>query len=283
MPRFFSPSPLSLSDKVQDPAPLYAYDCSESLWRQIEGTIESAIESNQASVELEKAVSQARLGLALQPMLPLGKGSCIFEVLCRLDGGSIGGLLAKNPSESALHALDRWVIEQVCAHAQSGIQYAINLSGATIAHFAIVEWLEYQMKRYKTDPELLWLEITEQAVAAAGKAEETVKALARLGCKIGLDDYTSGNSNAIALQRFCGQISFLKLDGSIVKAIAEPCALEIIAGTLYTADRLGLYVVAEHVESAMQRQLLENLWQERFPDLPLFVQGWAVGAVEKWR
>lgn len=283
MPRFFTTEPLGNGDLPLQP--LYGYDCSDRLWGRLGEVIASAIESDRAGAAIEAAIDEARLSLALQPILPLdGTGAPVFEVLCRVDGASIGRLLHCAPGDAALYALDRWVIEQVCCRAQPGVRYSINLSGATISHFAIVEWLERQISTYNVDPTRLWLEITEQAIARATSSEVTVAGLAALKCQIVLDDFGTGFSNAEYLYRFCREVKVLKIDGKLTQAIEEPCAAEIIAGYCTIAAGLGLEVVLEQVSTLAIKEAIERLQKTQFAHAPRFwLQGYAVAGVSQWQ
>jgi len=286
MPRLITTAPIEgIHTKDQ---PLYSFDCDNRTWQEISAAISAIARSGAASETISRAIKSDRLRLHLQPIVPISEANTkpIYEVLARLETEekliSIGGLIADSPSDSTLAILDRRIISLVCQHAEPNVVYAVNLSGGTIAHFAIVEWIANQIKKHNINPKSIHLEITEQALAKAGKAEATIVALAALGCSIVLDDIGAGHSNTSYLHRFCRSISVLKLDGSLIRDLGDQCAIAIVIGYFTIAAELGLAVVAEQVENEQTRSLLVELWRSRFPQVNFYLQGYGIGGVEPW-
>ena len=105
-------------------------------------------------------------------------------------------------------------------------------------------------------PERLTLEITEQAIVAQLDASaKRLKQLARHGIRIALDDFGAGFCNFGYLKRL--PLDGLKLDRSMVEGIADDERdVAVLRGIMAMAWALGLWVVAEGVETEEQRQAI---------------------------
>ncbi|WP_297386206.1 EAL domain-containing protein [Acidiferrobacter sp.] len=130
-------------------------------------------------------------------------------------------------------------------------------------------------------PRHLELEVTESApLQDFERARAALEYCARLGIRIGLDDFGTGHASLSYLQRFPAQT--IKIDRSFLKDIvANPRDLAIIGGIIATARALGLDVVAEGVEHPEQAQLLKDVGCERMqgywvtgPMPPEDIPGW---------
>jgi EAL domain-containing protein (putative c-di-GMP-specific phosphodiesterase class I) len=82
--------------------------------------------------------------------------------------------------------------------------------------------------------------------------------LRSIGVQVGIDDFGTGHSSLSYLQRF--PIDTLKIDRSFVKSMHDGAKdLEIIQTIVALAHNLGMEVVAEGVETSLQRNQLGTL------------------------
>jgi EAL domain-containing protein (putative c-di-GMP-specific phosphodiesterase class I) len=109
------------------------------------------------------------------------------------------------------------------------------------------------------DPAYVKLEITESVLMDLPEAvTPTLQALRALGLELSLDDFGTGYSSLSYLHRF--PLDALKIDRAFVSRMDTQEESKAIIQTIITlAHQLGLYVVAEGVESAEQLRHLRAL------------------------
>ncbi len=235
--------------------------------------------------DLRAAISESRLHLYAQPLLPLGgsKGKPHFEVLLRMldaQNETVG------PSHfmSAAHRyqlmpeIDRWVVAQALnllkPHADllasSGIVFTINCDGQSLKDDAFTDFLEAQILASGINPAALCFELTESAaIGNLSHAETLMRRLRKLGCGIALDDFGTGLSSLAYLRSL--PISMLKVDGSFVRdVLKDPKAESTIQAIAQLARAMSLTTVAEYVETDEIRYRIAKLGVD-------YGQGFAIG------
>jgi|GEM_PF-4170922 len=108
------------------------------------------------------------------------------------------------------------------------------------------------------------IELTERTIESLSEATvERLQDLARSGVGIALDDFGTGYSSMAELKRL--PITTLKIDRTFVEPLtaAHGASVSIAALIQNVAARLGLDLVAEGVETELQRQALVDLGCER--------------------
>ncbi|HEV8114731.1 MAG TPA: EAL domain-containing protein [Acidimicrobiales bacterium] len=105
----------------------------------------------------------------------------------------------------------------------------------------------------------LCLEITETALLEyASPAGDTLRRLKTRGVLLGIDDFGTSYSSLSNFTRLAPD--FLKVDRSFVEGLGvDPHDSAIVAAVINLAHTLGLFVIAEGVESALQVALLREL------------------------
>ncbi len=101
------------------------------------------------------------------------------------------------------------------------------------------------------------IEITESALLeGAGQVLERLGQYRAMGLQVALDDFGTGYSSLSHLKRF--DIDFVKIDQSFIATLEDEDGgeLALCEAIIAMAHKLGLKVVAEGVETAVQRALL---------------------------
>ena len=134
-----------------------------------------------------------------------------------------------------------------------------NLSARELQHPDLVTEVEEALRDSGLDPRSLTLEITESTVV---KDEEhnidAMQKLGALGIRFALDDFGTGYSALAYLRRL--PVGLLKLDRSFVERLGEDDEAEVLlSGVISIASGLGLYVLAEGVETSEQLARVKSL------------------------
>ena len=143
--------------------------------------------------------------------------------------------------------------------ANSRFYLSLNLSPVHILQSNITERLLFILNQHHIKPAQLRLEITENTLLDdKSKAAKQLRALRGAGFKLLLDDFGTGYSSLTYLSHF--PIDVIKIDQSFVRNIGQDSGNESIIRTIHTlADNLGLYCIAEGVETIEQIQFLNRI------------------------
>jgi EAL domain-containing protein (putative c-di-GMP-specific phosphodiesterase class I) len=104
--------------------------------------------------------------------------------------------------------------------------------------------------------------VTETAIVVEGpdgdRARAQLDELHALGVRIAIDDFGTGFSSLSTLADL--PVDVLKLDRSFINAMVDsPAHQALVGGVVSLAERMGLPVVAEGVETAEQFEALRTL------------------------
>ncbi|MEL7008314.1 MAG: EAL domain-containing protein [Cyanobacteria bacterium J06588_4] len=211
---------------------------------------------------VSQAIKENRFYLVKQSIVPMGQSlekRQHYELLLRLKDRQ-GNLIA--PEEfipvaeryGVITIVDRWVLE---ATLKSYHQYfaaqrdlvSINLSGASINDERFTSFAVELIKKSAVPGDCLCFEITETAaISQISHAQKFMAAMKELGVKFALDDFGSGLSSFSYLKNL--PIDYLKIDGSLVKAIPdEEYDRAIVASINEVAHLMGIKTIAEFVET----------------------------------
>jgi diguanylate cyclase (GGDEF)-like protein len=126
---------------------------------------------------------------------------------------------------------------------------AVNLSVRNLYDPSFADEVARLLRKWRVDPDLLELEITESVIMADPmRAMSVLARLSALGVGLSLDDFGVGYSSLAYLKKL--PVTEIKIDKSFVMNICtdESDAL-IVRSTIGLARSLGLRVVAEGVET----------------------------------
>jgi len=150
-----------------------------------------------------------------------------------------------------------WVIAEACRFIQRwgerAVRVSVNVSGRQLGDANFVSRVFAITRRYKVDPGLIELEITEtMLIENLDHCFERLKELRDAGFGVSIDDFGTGYSSLAYLTRL--PIDELKIDRSFVSGSQHsPVILKTIVAM---ARALDLLVVAEGVETEEQRRSL---------------------------
>ncbi len=138
------------------------------------------------------------------------------------------------------------------------VRMAVNLSARQFADPDLLDTVVGALEAADLPPDGLWLEITESVLIEEAEAVSTFRALKELGVHLVVDDFGTGFSSLGYLKRF--PVDVLKIDRTFVEGLDDSAEdRAIVSAVLALAGALGLAVIAEGVETAAQRDVLERL------------------------
>lgn len=140
-----------------------------------------------------------------------------------------------------------------------GFVLGVNISNKSLMKCGIDEELKMILREYDVDPKELVLEITETVFADnINYCIDSLFGVRELGIRMALDDFGTGYSSLAQLKRL--PINYIKIDKSFIKNLSRTTEDKIIVRTIINmAHNLGLYVIAEGIETKAQRDALIEL------------------------
>ncbi len=147
--------------------------------------------------------------------------------------------------------------------ANKSLTMSVNISPKQLAHPDFLDKIDKILGNTGVESTSVNLEITESSLMEnPAAAVEIFLELRKRGIHLSIDDFGTGYSSLSHLSRF--PLTTLKIDRSFVKQMGESGANSSLIWTIVTlAHNLGLDVVAEGVETALQLELLKKLRCEK--------------------
>jgi EAL domain-containing protein (putative c-di-GMP-specific phosphodiesterase class I) len=225
---------------------------------------------------MRQALVSGRFRLHYQPQIEMASGRLVgAEALIRWrdpEHGEVspGQFIPVAEDTGFIVPIGDWVLSQAVRQAAlwhergTPLPIAINVSALQFQQAQFVDRVASVLAVSGLPPALLELELTESIlVRDAEEALHRLKALARLGVGLSIDDFGTGYSSLAYLKRF--PIDKLKVDRSFVQGLpADESDAGIVRAILQMARALNLKVVAEGVETELQRQFLLDAGCEMF-------------------
>ncbi len=220
--------------------------------------------------DLHRAIGNDELIVDYQPQCDPASGELMgVEALVRWQHPRRGLLM---PDEFISLAEQTGLIRQLTRHvlgtalrqcsewqrAGRPLRVAVNISARDLLDYHLPEEVRELLERWKVEPQLLELEITEKsALSDIPRARSILAQLSELGVKLAIDDYGTGNSSLAYFRRL--PVDVLKIDRSFVMRMMESeDDAAIVRSTVRLGHELGLRVIAEGVEDGdCNRRLAE--------------------------
>lgn len=245
-------------------------------WRRFHQVLqEGMIERHELQESLHSAVADSAFELVYQPIVQLDSGGLEgFEALVRWPHVKRGlvppeQFIALAEESGQIVPLGAWVLGHATADAARWRQAAsplrkplyvsVNVSARQFRDPGFVEVVRDALDSCGMEPGSLVLELTESVLM---RRDERVRSdlltLSRLGVRLAIDDFGTGYSSLSYLREF--PITILKIDKSFIDGLERsPQQYALVEGITRIAETLGVRVIAEGIETARQRELLESM------------------------
>jgi diguanylate cyclase (GGDEF)-like protein len=221
--------------------------------------------------DLRLALAENRFMLYYQPQVYHNRQVIGAEVLIRWQHPLRGLVLPADfiplaEETGLILPIGQWVLETACAQIKiwegsmhtRHLQLAVNVSARQFRQVNFVEKVSQALHHNAINPERLKLELTESLVLDdIDDSVRKMNALREIGVRFSLDDFGTGYSSLAYLTQL--PLDQLKIDRSFVHNIGVKTTDAVIVQTIIgMANNLGMEVIAEGVETEIQRGFLEQ-------------------------
>lgn len=231
----------------------------------------SYIDQAQLTSELFRGMEQGEFKVYYQPVMDAQSGELVSaEALVRWEHpekgvimpGDFIPILEKN---GYISKLDMYMVREILKFQKkrysaglSVVPISVNLSGIDFYDEEIMQEIERILAAEEIPNWLLRFEITETSYTAMeALVMERIEMMRRQNVKILVDDFGKGYSSLGLLLKCNADI--LKVDREFIRQLtANPKTKVILRNTIDMAHELGLFVVAEGVETSEQLEFLQS-------------------------
>lgn len=229
----------------------------------------SARRRHEMRESLRQALRDGSLSLGYQPQVDLRSGRMVgAEALLRWNHPQRGPIPAADfigiaEQDGMIAVLNDWVLQTALAQiaalhstVPSMPPVAVNISAGQFERADLATMIEALLERHGLPGSVLHLEITETLMLRSSlTVHENLRLLSQLGVLISVDDFGTGYSSLPSLREF--PIHAIKLDMGYVRGIGKSDRDErLLSGMIALAQKLGLKIIAEGVETISQRDFL---------------------------
>lgn len=221
---------------------------------------------------LRQAEQAGELELHYQPQVNLNDGAMFgVEALLRWRHTQLGMVkpdvfIPAAEETGLIRPIGAWTLREACRQGAfwqrrgaAVLRMAVNVSALQFEQEDFVDVVAGCLRDTGFPPEQLELELTERVVMRNVESSvERMSLLRDLGVQISVDDFGTGYSSLSYLSRL--PINALKIDRSFVRGLSLTSPnFPVVQAILGLAASLRLEVIAEGIETAMERQALEEL------------------------
>jgi diguanylate cyclase (GGDEF)-like protein len=252
---------------------MYHAKTGKKPWEFYEARLESeSLARLETENELRNAIDREELVVYYQPQEDLRTGLISgYEALIRWQH-PVRGLVP--PAEfielaernGLINEIGHWVLCTICEQmrdwAARGFEMprvAINLSARQLANPSLVEDFREVITDAGIPPDRIEFEITESAIM--DRPDEMIgmlRDLKAMGTRLAVDDFGTGYSSLSYLKRF--PLDYIKIDRAFISDVmTNRIDADIVRTIIALAQALEVEVIAEGVETTMQRQFLKEM------------------------
>lgn len=225
--------------------------------------------------QLRRALELGQLSLHYQPQCGANGEILGFEALMRWEHPTLGMVsparfIPLAEDSGVIIPMGEWALREACtkiaAWREAGhslLRMSVNVSAAQFKRTDWVDTVRRALRDTRLAPEALELEITESLLLQnISETSANLFELRKLGVGVAIDDFGTGYSSLSYLHKL--PVTTLKIDQSFVKQIGVESMhgqedAPIIRTIIALARNFGMSVVAEGVETEVQRELLVRL------------------------
>ncbi|MBN1147224.1 MAG: EAL domain-containing protein [Anaerolineales bacterium] len=224
--------------------------------------------------DLRQAIENEQIVAYYQPIVSLQSGKLLgFEALARWQHPQRGLVMPKEfiplaQETGLIIPLDLWVFKQAGRQVYEWqirfrfdppLTLAVNISKNLFNRPDLIETIEQVLQATGLDRRNLKLEITESALTEHnGSTVEIIAKLNEIGLEVQIDDFGTGSSSLIHLQKF--PAAALKVDYSFVQQLRDQGGnTEIVRAIIGLAHDLDMLAIAEGIETSVQLEQLKAM------------------------
>ena len=232
------------------------------------------VRRREVQAALEDAVKKSMFTLAYQPIVALASGEIAgFEALVRWRHPQWGMMQPSQFIERAeetghIVPLGSWVLGQAAADIVQWVRrtqrqpppyVSVNVSARQFRDPGFVDGVRRVLAESGLAPSALMLELTESVLLRRDEQiHSDLMELKVIGVKLAIDDFGTGYSSLSYLREL--PIDVLKIDKSFVDGIGtSDQRLALVEGIIRIARTLHLNIIAEGIETEVQRDLLVSM------------------------
>lgn len=221
--------------------------------------------------KLKSATLSNELYLVFQPQFINQREITGYEALLRWENQGIqippDQFIPLAERNGSIIEIGDWLVEEACRilgannhwFLAANKRLSINISPKQFRQPNFVGTIQRALSKYKVDPKLLRLELTERLlIESVGEVVDKMLALNKLGVTFSLDDFGTGFSSLSYLSKL--PLAELKIDKSFVNNLQPNTGnYQIVQAVISLSKSLGLDVIAEGVETQEEYSLLKAL------------------------
>ena len=227
--------------------------------------------------DLRKALKQETLEVHYQPKVSLLDDTLVgVEALCRWNHPTMGAISPEEfieiaEEEDLIGELGKWVLKTACnqllewqTKLKCEFSVSVNISPKQLLDEQAMKQIVDFISDSPISNKLVEFELTESTLLANFETSlELLNQFIKMGCGLAIDDFGTGYSSLSYLGKLPAKT--LKIDKSFIRSVdSNNQYTAIVSGIIKLAHSLGMTVIAEGVETDIQKA---NLAQQQCDEI----------------